>query len=150
VRDFRSQASPSAFRLVTLLAVVPVDMEVASAVRAEMHPGSGPDHLVEEFTSGLLHNDGTRQPWNRTTPWDFPARREGVLLSGARRSDTAHAIRVASRRIGGQNAVLAWLQSALVDPDSTSDPEPETATSEEIALERDVMSALSGPVSLQG
>ncbi|MEU5260191.1 FxSxx-COOH system tetratricopeptide repeat protein [Amycolatopsis sp. NPDC021455] len=145
VRDFHSQASPSAFRLVTLLAAVPVDIEVASAVQAEMLPGSGPDHLVEVFTSGLLHNDGTRQPWDRTTPWEFSGQTRRVLLSGARRSDTAHAVRVASRRIGSQNAVLARLQAALVDPDSTPDPEPETATSEEIALERDVMTALSGP-----
>ncbi|OXM67909.1 FxSxx-COOH system tetratricopeptide repeat protein [Amycolatopsis vastitatis] len=145
VRDFHSRASPSAFRLVTLLAAVPVDIEVASAVQEEMLPGTGPDHLVEVFTSGLLQNDGTRHPWDRTTPWEFSGQTRRVLLSGARRSDTAHAVRVASRRIGSQNSVLARLQSALVDPDSTPDPEPETATSEEIALERDVMSALSGP-----
>jgi tetratricopeptide (TPR) repeat protein len=145
VRDFHSQASPSAFRLVTLLAAVPVDIDVASAVQAEMLPGSGPDHLVEVFTSGLLCHDGTRQPWDRTTRWEFSGQTRRVLLSGARRSDTAHAVRAASRRIGEQNPMLARLQAALVDPDSTPDPEPKTATSAEIALERDVMSALSGP-----
>lgn len=145
VRDFHSQASPTAFRLATLLAAVPVDIDVASAVQAEMLPDSGPDHLVEVFTSGLLRHDGTRQAWDRTTPWEFSGQTRRVLLSGARRSDTAHAVRAASRRIGEQNPVLARLQAALVDPDTTPDPEPDTATSAEIALERDVMSALSGP-----
>lgn len=144
VRDFHSQASPSAFRLATLLAAVPVDIDVASAVQAEMLPESGPDHLVEVFTSGLLENDGT-EPWDRTARWEFSGQTRRVLLSGARRSDTAHAVRAASRRTGGQNQVLARLQAALVDPDTTPDPEPETATSADIALERDVMSALSGP-----
>jgi hypothetical protein len=145
VRDFHSQASPSAFRLATLLAAVPVDLDVASAVQAEMLPGSGPDHLVEVFTSGLLAHEGNRQPWDRNTPWEFSGQTRRVLLSGARRSDTAHAVRAASRRFGEQNAVLARLRAALDDPDSTPDPEPSTATATEIALERDVMSALSGP-----
>ncbi|WP_326944220.1 FxSxx-COOH system tetratricopeptide repeat protein [Amycolatopsis sp. NBC_01307] len=145
VRDFHSQASPSAFRLATLLAAVPVDLDVASAVQAEMLPGSGPDHLVEVFTSGLLRHDGNRQPWDRNTPWEFSGQTRRVLLSGARRSDTAHAVRAASRRFGEQNSALARLQAALVEPDATPDPEPTTASRAEIALERDVMSALSGP-----
>ncbi|WP_328618481.1 FxSxx-COOH system tetratricopeptide repeat protein [Amycolatopsis sp. NBC_00355] len=145
VRDFHSQASPSAFRLATLLAAVPVDLDVASAVQAEMLPGSGPDHLVEVFTSGLLRHEGDRQPWDRNTPWEFSGQTRRVLLSGARRSDTAHAVRAASRQYGEQNPTLARLQAALVEPDSTPDPEPETASRAEIALERDVMSALSGP-----
>ncbi|WP_155541180.1 FxSxx-COOH system tetratricopeptide repeat protein [Amycolatopsis camponoti] len=145
VRDFHSQASPSAFRLATLLAAVPVDLDVASAVQAEMLPGSGPDHLVEVFTSGLLRHDGDRQPWDRNTPWEFSGQTRRVLLSGARRSDTAHAVRAASRQYGEQNPTLARLQAALVEPDSTPDPEPESASRAEIALERDVMSALSGP-----
>ncbi|MEA5358370.1 FxSxx-COOH system tetratricopeptide repeat protein [Amycolatopsis sp., V23-08] len=145
VRDFHSQASPSAFRLATLLAAVPVDLDVASAVQAEMLPGSGPDHLVEVFTSGLLRHEGDRQPWDRNTPWEFSGQTRRVLLSGARRSDTAHAVRAASRQYGEQNPTLARLQAALVEPDSTPDPEPATASHAEIALERDVMSALSGP-----
>ncbi|WIY06010.1 FxSxx-COOH system tetratricopeptide repeat protein [Amycolatopsis mongoliensis] len=145
VRDFHSQASPPAFRLATLLAAVPVDLDVASAVQAEMLPGSGPDHLVEVFTSGLLRHEGDRQPWDRNTPWEFSGQTRRVLLSGARRSDTAHAVRAASRQYGEQNPTLARLQAALVEPDSTPDPEPATASRAEIALERDVMSALSGP-----
>ncbi|MDS0137281.1 tetratricopeptide repeat protein [Amycolatopsis sp. CM201R] len=144
VREFHSRASPSAFRLVTLLAAVPVDINVASAVQAEMLPGTGPDHLVEVFTSGLLRHDGNRQPWESGTPWEFSGDTRRVLLSGARRSDTAHAVRAASRRAAGQNPALARLQAALADPDSTPDP-PETASQAEVALERDVMSALSGP-----
>ncbi|QKV81566.1 tetratricopeptide repeat protein [Amycolatopsis sp. Hca4] len=144
VRDFYSQASPSAFRLVTLLAAVPVDLDVASAVQAEMLPESGPDHLVEVFTSGLLRSGGAGQPWDWTTPWEFSGQARRVLLSGARRSDTALAVSAASRRIGSRNPALARLEAALAAPDSTPDP-PDTATMEEVALERDVMSALSGP-----
>src|SRR5262249_13104573 len=54
VHHFHATASPLAFRLATLLAAVPVNLQVAQHVQAEMVPESGPDHLAEVLTSGLL------------------------------------------------------------------------------------------------
>ncbi|MEV6877017.1 FxSxx-COOH system tetratricopeptide repeat protein [Amycolatopsis sp. NPDC051128] len=144
VKHFHSSASPSAFRLATLLAAVPVDVDVARALQADLVPGSGPDHLAEVFTSGLLERvrDGT--PWDRTQ-WEFDGHVRQLLLRGARRSDTAHAVISASRRFGDQRPVLVRLQAALAAPDATPDPVLPAATPEEIALERDLMRALSGP-----
>ncbi len=144
VKHFHSYASPSAFRLATLLAAVPVDVGVARTLQAELIPGSGPDHLAEVFTSGLLKRvrDGT--PWDRVH-WEFSAHVRQLLLRGARRSDTAHAVISASRRFGDQNPVLARLQAALAAPDATPDPSLPAATLADIALERDLMRALSGP-----
>ncbi|MET9002194.1 SAV_2336 N-terminal domain-related protein [Amycolatopsis sp. NPDC004169] len=144
VKRFHSSASPSAFRLATLLAAVPVDVGVARTLQAEPLPGSGPDHLAEVFTSGLLERvrDGT--PWDRAN-WEFSDHVKQLLLRGARRSDTAHAVISASRRFGDQNPVLARLQAALAAPDATPDPAAPAATKAEIALKRDLMRALSRP-----
>ncbi|MDX3187393.1 FxSxx-COOH system tetratricopeptide repeat protein [Streptomyces sp. MN03-5084-2B] len=144
VRHFHSSASPSAFRLATLLAAVPVDVGIARTLQAELVPGSGPDHLAEVFTSGLLERvrDGT--PWDRAH-WEFSDLVRQLLLRGARRSDTAHAVISASRRFGDRNPVLARLQAALAAPDATPDPVAPQATPAEMALERDLMRALSGP-----
>ncbi|WP_410587782.1 FxSxx-COOH system tetratricopeptide repeat protein [Amycolatopsis sp. lyj-23] len=144
VKQFQSFASPSAFRLATLLAGVPVDVGVARTLQAELIPGSGPGHLAEVFTSGLLERvrDGT--PWDRVH-WEFSDHVRQLLLRGARRSDTAHAVISASRRFGDQNPVLARLQAALAAPDATPDPSLPAATPADIALERDLMRALSGP-----
>ncbi|MGW5745961.1 FxSxx-COOH system tetratricopeptide repeat protein [Amycolatopsis sp. NPDC003861] len=144
VKHFHSSASPSAFRLATLLAAVPVDVGVARILQAELVPGSGPGHLAEVFTSGLLKRSLDGTPWDRAN-WEFADHVRQLLLRGARRSDTAHAVISASRRFGDRNPVLARLQAALAAPDATPDPVLPGATPAEIALERDLMRALSGP-----
>jgi tetratricopeptide (TPR) repeat protein len=144
VQQFHSSASPPAFRLATLLAAVPVDVGVARTLQAELVPGSGPDHLAEVFTSGLLERARDGTPWDRAQ-WEFAGHVRQLLLRGARRSDTAHAVISASRRFGDQKPVLVRLQAALAAPDATPDPVLPAATPAEIALERDLMRALSGP-----
>ncbi|MBE8520119.1 tetratricopeptide repeat protein [Amycolatopsis sp. H6(2020)] len=144
VKHFHSSASPPAFRLATLLAAVPVDVGVARALQAELVPGSGPGHLAEVFTSGLLKRSLDGTPWDRAN-WEFAEHVRQLLLRGARRSDTAHAVISASRRFGDRNPVLARLQAALAAPDATPDPVLPAATPADIALERDLMRALSGP-----
>ncbi len=144
VQHFHSSASPPAFRLATLLAAVPVDVGVARTLQAELVPGSGPDHLAEVFTSGLLERASDGTPWDRSQ-WEFAGHVRQLLLRGARRSDTAHAVISASRRYGDQMPVLVRLQAALAAPDATPDPVLPAATPAEIALERDLMRALSGP-----
>ncbi|MBV9164296.1 MAG: tetratricopeptide repeat protein, partial [Pseudonocardiales bacterium] len=147
VLNFLSVASPAAFRLATLLAAVPVSLPVARLVQAELVPESGPDHLAEVFTSGLLRAPDTAaggRAWDTVT-FDFLDAVRGVLLSGARRAETAHVVRLVTEHFGHQISALRHFRDALDAPDSTPDPELTTDTAHYVAIERTVMRALSGP-----
>ncbi|MDQ3154482.1 MAG: FxSxx-COOH system tetratricopeptide repeat protein [Actinomycetota bacterium] len=147
VLHFLSVASPAAFRLATLLAAVPVSVPVARLVQAELVPESGPDHLAEVFTSGLLRPSDTAaggRAWDTITFDVLDAVRE-ELLSGARRSETAHVVHLVTERFGDQVTVLRQFRDALDAPDSTPDPELTADTAHYVAVERTVMRALSGP-----
>jgi tetratricopeptide (TPR) repeat protein len=116
-------------------------------VQSELVPESGPDHLAEVFTSGLLRPPDTAaggRAWDTMT-FDFLDAVRGVLLSGARRAETAHVVRLVTERFGGQISVLRHFREALDAPDSTPDPELTTDTAHYVAIERTVMRALSGP-----
>jgi tetratricopeptide (TPR) repeat protein len=145
VHRFVSLASPAAVRLATLLAAVPVNLEVARLVQDELVPESGPDHLAEVLTSGLLRpaGDGSRT-WD-TVVFDFGEAVRDVLLSGARRSDTANVLRLVTERFGDRNRALRHLRAALADPDATPDPTITPDNAYYVMLERTVMRALSGP-----
>jgi tetratricopeptide (TPR) repeat protein len=146
VRGFLSHASPPAFRLATLLAAVPVSVPVARFVQAEFVPDSGPDHLAEVFTSGLLHPpDAAGETTWDTITFDFRDAVREVLLSGARRSETAHVVRRVIERFGSRISVLDWFRGALTAPDSTPDPMISADNAYYVAIERTVMRALSGP-----
>jgi tetratricopeptide (TPR) repeat protein len=146
VTRFLSLASPPAFRLATLLAAVPASLPVARLVQAELVPGSGPDHLAEILTSGLVRSpESVGNGHAGDTFFDFPEAVREVLLSGARRSETARVIRVVTGYFGDSVASLRHLQEALDAPDSTPDPEPSAENSHDLMIERIVMRALSGP-----
>jgi tetratricopeptide (TPR) repeat protein len=146
VQNFLSVASPPAFRLATLLAAVPVSLPAARLVQSELVPESGPDHLAEVFISGLLRPPAGagRRAWETGT-FDFDGAVRGVLLSGARRSETAHVVRLVTERLDDRHGVLRHFRAALDAPDSTPDPELTTGTAHHVAIERMVMRALSGP-----
>ncbi|MGH3782228.1 MAG: FxSxx-COOH system tetratricopeptide repeat protein [Pseudonocardiaceae bacterium] len=147
VLRFRSLASPQAHQLAGLLAAVPVSVPVAQFVQAELVPDSGPDHLAEILTSGLLQPQATAaggRAWDTIT-FNFVDTVREVLLSGARRADTAHVVRLVTDHFGEQIGPLRQLRDALADPDSTPDPELTAETAPFVAIERAVMRALSGP-----
>jgi tetratricopeptide (TPR) repeat protein len=147
VTRFLSVASPKAYRLATLLSAVPVSVPVAQLVQAELVPDSGLDHLAEILTSGLLQPQATtggEQAWDTIT-FDFVDSVREVLLSGGRRADTAHVIRLVTEHFGDQISQLQHLPAALEDPDSTPVPQPTAETARFVAIERAVMRALSGP-----
>ena len=135
VSRFLGRASPLSYRLATLLAAVPVNLDVARTVQAELVPESGPAHLAEVLDSGLLRPSAP-DSW-QTTSFEFAstAVRE-VLLSGARRTETARAVRTVSERF----AVLESLAAAIADPAGAPNP-----IAEHVQLERTVLRALSGP-----
>ena len=148
VLNFLSVASPAAFRLATLLAAAPdLSLPVARLVQAELVPESGPDHLAEVFTSGLLRPSATAaggHAWDTTT-FDFIEAVRGILLSGARRSETAHVVRLVTERFGDEISALHHLRRALDDPDGTPHPTLTADTAHYVAIESTVMRALSGP-----
>ncbi|MGH3899075.1 MAG: FxSxx-COOH system tetratricopeptide repeat protein [Pseudonocardiaceae bacterium] len=147
VMNFFSVASPKACRLATLLAAVPVSLPVARLVQAELVPESGPDHLAEVLTSGLLRPPATTaggRAWDTVT-FDFRDAVREVLLSAARRAETAHVVRLVTEHFGDQLSPLRHLRDALEDPDSTADPELNAETAHFVAIERAVLRALSGP-----
>ncbi|HKN51390.1 MAG TPA: SAV_2336 N-terminal domain-related protein, partial [Amycolatopsis sp.] len=141
VKRFRSLASPGAYRLATLLAAVPVSTGVARALQADLVAGSSPAQLAEVFTSGLFEPSGGAD-WNDMT-WEVPSQVREVLLGSARRSETVMAVETAFRRLGGRHPALSRIRDALLEPDSTPDPPAGDVT--DVALERAVMRALSGP-----
>jgi hypothetical protein len=148
VRNFLSVASPTAFRLATLLAATPVvSLPVARLVQAQLVPESGPDHLVEVFTSELLRPPVTaadERAWDKVT-FDFRDAVREELLSGARRAETAHVVRLVTERFGDQISALRHFRDALDAPDNTPDPEPTADTAHCVAIEHTVLRALSGP-----
>ncbi|MBV9012313.1 MAG: tetratricopeptide repeat protein [Pseudonocardiales bacterium] len=148
VRHFLSVASPEAFRLATLLAAAPVvSLPVARLVQDHLVPESGPDHLVEVFTSELLRvpaaaADG--RAWDTIT-FDFRDEVRQTLLSSARRAETAHVGRLVTERFGDQISALRHFRDALDAPDVTPDPPLTADTAHWVAIEHTVLRALSGP-----
>jgi tetratricopeptide (TPR) repeat protein len=139
VRRFLSVASPPAYRLATMLAAVPANLSVARFVQDELLPEARPEHLTEVLTSGLLRPAAA--VGDETTVFDFPASVRQVLLSGARRTDTAEVVRATEARFG----TITRLRDAIDAPDATRDPNAHEDPAYDVALERVVMQALSGP-----
>lgn len=139
VSRFRGMASAEALKLATLLAAVPVSVPIARTLQEELAPECGPEHLAEVLASGLMRAPKPAN-WDEAT-FHIPAAARAMLLSGARRSRTAKAIHVAASRFGDEIPQLGRLRDALRDPDTTPDP----VLAEEIAHDRVVMRALSGP-----
>ncbi|HWC84870.1 MAG TPA: SAV_2336 N-terminal domain-related protein, partial [Pseudonocardiaceae bacterium] len=146
VNYFRHTASPTAFRLASLLAAVPVTLAVARSVLDELVPEAGVEHLAEVLTSGLFETDPGEGERRRSDNLRYHAR-QGVreeLLSGLRRSDTVRVLCTVSERFGGQFASLRRMYRAISEPNSTPIPDDSVSMSD-LANERAVMNALSGP-----
>ncbi len=143
VKGFLSTASPTAFKLATALAALPVSLETVSRVRAKVFPEVRNEHIAEVLSSLLFEpkpHTHVDSPWD-TIMFDVRPGDRKELLSSARRTQTARVIRVTAP--DSMQRTLA----ALDAPDSTPDPSPHTATASEIAIEQIVMEALSGPYS---
>lgn len=146
VLAFVGRASPLSYRLATLLAAVPVSLAVARVVQEEMVPESGPGHLAEVFTSGLLEPLGADAPnsW-LTASFEFPDPVRQLLLSSARRSETGRVIQIVADRF----AEAGVSRMAIASPDTAPYPTflltPTTEQRRRIAVELAVMRALSGP-----
>ncbi|GAA4533422.1 FxSxx-COOH system tetratricopeptide repeat protein [Amycolatopsis samaneae] len=148
VQRFRSVASPPAVRLAQLLAAVPVHLDVARVIGERFVPEAGPEHLLELLVSGILYAPGLKEgqsTWDTGGTFAFPEAVRELLLSGARRSETARAVQVAATQFGSRIPVLNHLRDAIADPHNTPDPALTLESSAEVELESAVMRALSGP-----
>lgn len=148
VHRFRSVASPLAMRLAQLLAAVPVHLDVAKVISEHFVPGAGPEHLLELLVSGIVYPPGLKEgksTWDTSEVFIFPEAVREMLLSGARRSETAGVVRVAATHLGERIPLLGHLRDAIADPHNTPDPELTLESSADVELERVIMRALSGP-----
>jgi hypothetical protein len=146
IREFRSQASPPALRLATLLAAVPAHLDVAQLIRQRFVPEAGTEHLCELLLSGLLYAaDPEDHEFIRDSrAFAFPEAVRELALSGAWRSETAGVVQAAAAEFSDRLPVLARLRDAIADPHNTPDPEPTSTNPADVELERAVMRALSG------
>jgi hypothetical protein len=148
VHRFRSVASPPALRLAQLLAAVPVRLDVAKLVGQRFVPEARLEHLLELLLSGIMYAPGLREgksTWDTGGVFAFPEAVRELLLSGARRSETAKVVRVAATHFGGRIPLLGHLRDAIADPNNTPDPVLTQESSSDVELESVVMRALSGP-----
>lgn len=148
VSHFRSIASPPALRLATLLAALPVRLDVAQVIRENFVPEAGPEHVTELLLSGIMYAPGLREgksTWDMGGALVFPEAVRELLLSGARRSETASVVRVAASHFGERIPVLGHLRDAIADPHNTPDPELTPESKADVELESAIMRALSGP-----
>jgi tetratricopeptide (TPR) repeat protein len=145
ITEFRSVASPAAQHLAQLLAPLPVDLPIAKLIQETFIPGSGPEIVSELITSRLLrYSSGTAHHGSTVdTRFDIASSDREILLEGARRTETARAVRTAARHHGHRITALALMRDALNDPETTPDP----TEAEDRALQHVVMRALSGPYS---
>ncbi|MFD9963956.1 hypothetical protein [Amycolatopsis sp. NPDC058986] len=111
-------------------------------------PEAGIQHLVELLVSGILYAPGPKEgesTWDTGGSLAFPEAVRELLLSGARRSETAGVVQVAAAHFGGRIPALSALRDAIADPHNTPDPVLTSESSADVELENAVMRALSGP-----
>ncbi|UMP01446.1 FxSxx-COOH system tetratricopeptide repeat protein [Amycolatopsis sp. EV170708-02-1] len=148
VQRFRSVASPPALRLAQLLAAVPVRLDVAKLVGQRFVPEAGPEHLLELLLSGMMYAPALREgksTWDTDGVFAFPEAVRELLLSGARRSETANVVRVAATHFGDRIRLIGHLRDAIADPNNTPDPDLTRESPADVELETALMRALSGP-----
>jgi hypothetical protein len=121
IHQFRSQTSPPALRLATLLAAVPAHSDVAQLIRQRFVPEARNDHLGELLLSGLLYSAGSAdyEFIRDSRAFAFPKAVRELLLSGARRSETAGVVQAAAAEFSDRLPVLAQLRDVIVDPHNT-------------------------------
>lgn len=140
VRTFTSLATPTARRLASQLAAVPLSLGTIRAVQHLMLPASGPEHLAEILMGGLLEwpgRDGARV--------DFATGVREALLAGGTRSELAAIVSYLAELPSGRPDPRAIrLRAALTDPDLA--PLPDLAGTDQawLRLELAVLEALSG------
>lgn len=141
VRTFTSLATPTARRLASHLAAVPLALDTVQAVQRLMLPLSGPEHLAEILMGGLLE-----WPGRDGVTVDFADGVREALLAGGTRSELAAIVSCLVELPPGRPDPRAIrLRAALTDPDLAPLPDPNSTDRAWVRLELAVLEALSGP-----
>jgi hypothetical protein len=138
VFQFRAEASAEAFRLATLVASAPLDLETLRVVQGVLLPSSRPVHLAEIVTSPLLVAAAGQNLSFR------PGVRE-ALLAFASRDETVHVVEIVADYCGEREPAAQRLLEVLVGPDDRPDTNVTGETLPYARLELALLRALSGP-----
>jgi WD40 repeat protein len=124
VLQFRSAATPQAFRLAGFLALTPLALPVMRLVQQAMLPQSKPSHLAEVFLSGLLRAAANDAGHHELATYDFTGNdvRE-ELLGTVRRSDAVQVLTRVSQYLGSRIAADAEFASLIPVRAGTGDRE---------------------------
>lgn len=122
LRDFRAQASPTAYRLAVFLAAsAPLTLPVMRLVQAAMLPTSKPSHLAEVFLSGILWKSSEEEYNPDEVEYEFIPDVQSELLDELPRHDAllvlATVSNFVSQRFGSTLDFRALLTTARL-PDS--------------------------------
>lgn len=143
---FEAAATPQAARLAGLLAAAPLKLRVMQAVQGALMPGSRHEHLAEVLLSGLMHQvaalpDDARPP----VEYEFEAGLRRRLLTRVSRNDTAQVQRVVEDVLSVEEPSVAGLRGVLTKPDTTALPDIDTRARSLVAVQYEVLRAMSGP-----
>lgn len=146
LQRFQATAPPESVRLAGLLAAAPLTLQVMQVVHGTFLPGSQHWHLAEVLLSGLVRRspparDGGPSP----VEFEFaPGLRRG-LLATITREETAHVQRVVEDVLGAEEPAMADLRQVLAAPDDAELPNVTSRNAPLLAVQREVLAALSGP-----
>jgi hypothetical protein len=146
LRRFQATATPHAVRLAGLLAAAPVTMRTIQALHDAFMPDAKPWHMAELLLGRLLYRVPTSPEGGRApVEYEFePGLRRG-LLATVTRDETARVQRVVEDVLGTEEPAVANLRGVLSSPDATPLPLVTSRTAPLLAVQRDVLAALSGP-----
>jgi hypothetical protein len=139
VLQFRAESSPQAFRLATLAASAPLDLEALRVVQGVLLPSSQPVHLAEVVTSPLLVQSG------RGGELAFRTGIREALLAFAGRDETVHVVEIVADFYGDREPAARRLFDVLADPGERQDTGVPAESPPFAGLELAVLRALSGP-----
>jgi tetratricopeptide (TPR) repeat protein len=140
--QFRTFASPDAFRLAGLLAAVPLTLATMRHVRQTLLPASETAVLSEVFLGGILQRTPPAAGSQAAT-FDFVDGVRQELLAMEWRADTVRAVRA----LGDppfDHHLLCNFRDAVDDPEAVPIPESSTTTLPYIRIQEAVFRALSG------
>jgi tetratricopeptide (TPR) repeat protein len=143
---FWATATPQAVRLAGLLAGAPLTMRVIHAVHGTFLPDSQPWHLAEVLLGRLLCRTPALPEGERpAVEYDFAPGVRRRLLATVTRDETAHVQRIVEDVLGGDEPAVRNLRGVLAAPDDATLPPVTSRTVPLIAVQREVLTALSGP-----
>jgi tetratricopeptide (TPR) repeat protein len=146
LRRFQATATSHGVRMAGLLAAAPVTLRVIHALHGAFMPEAQLWHVAEVLLSRLLHRipappDGDRSP----VEYEFVPGLRRELLAIANRDETARVLRVVEDVLAAEEPALAGLRRVLAAPEDASPPVVTAHTAPLVAIQREVLAALSGP-----